>query len=79
MFLLLRSSVRSLTDRIVYWMANNAKSFRYLLPDALELARGSISCPMTLKSRAHSQTLMVLLPLKKTVIGPSSETTNATL
>ena len=38
MFLLLRSSVRSLTDRIVYWMANNARSFSYPLPDALELA-----------------------------------------
>jgi hypothetical protein len=32
------SSVRSLADRIVSWIAANARSFSYLLPDAVELA-----------------------------------------
>jgi hypothetical protein len=31
-------SVRSLADRIMSWIAANARSFSYLLPDTLELA-----------------------------------------
>ena len=31
-------SVRSLVDRIVNWIAANARSFSYLLPDPLEIA-----------------------------------------
>ena len=32
------SSARSLADRIVNWMATNARSFSCALPDTLELA-----------------------------------------
>lgn len=32
------SSVRSLADRIASWIAANARSFSYLLPDTVELA-----------------------------------------
>jgi hypothetical protein len=32
------SSERSLADRIVNWIAANARSFGYLLPDTLEIA-----------------------------------------
>ena len=32
------SSVRSIIDGIVNWVAINAKSFSYLLPDSIELA-----------------------------------------
>jgi len=32
------AGVRSVVDRMANWMALNARSFSYLLPDALELA-----------------------------------------
>jgi hypothetical protein len=32
------SAVRSIVDGIVNWIAANARSFSYLLPDSLELA-----------------------------------------
>jgi len=32
------SSVRSIIDGIVNWVAINSKSFSYLLPDSIELA-----------------------------------------
>jgi hypothetical protein len=31
------SNVRSMIDRVVNWLAANARSFGYLLPDTLEL------------------------------------------
>ena len=31
------SGARSLADRIVTWIATNARSFSYLLPDSVEL------------------------------------------
>jgi len=31
-------SFGSLLDRFVYWTANNARSFSFALPDAIELA-----------------------------------------
>jgi hypothetical protein len=32
------SSVKSMIDGIMDWLAENARSFSYLLPDSLELA-----------------------------------------